>query len=419
MFRKINNILDVLDWNMCIGCGTCYAACTKNAVELVNIEAIGIRPWFDASICASCTDCLSVCPGYQVYAEMATQSDGRSCEGDEEFGFFSEIWEGHATNPDIRYQGSSGGVLSALALYCLDHEKMDFVLHSGMDPDRPWLNRTVQSRNRRDILERSGSRYAPASPCEGLGLIEKNNDPCVFIGKPCDTAGAFMLRKQRPDLDRNLGLVMSFFCGGTPSTQGTINLLQSLKIRPEDLSTLRYRGEGWPGTFKAINKKSKEEQSIPYRIAWARLCKYRPWRCHICPHGLGRVADISCGDAWHRSCQGDEGRSLIIVRTQRGRNILQRAVNAKYVTLNPADAQDVLVAEKSLLERRRHLFGRLLVMRMLRIPTPNFLDFHLRQSWIKLPLQIKMRSILGTLRRLIHRNLWRRGFINHQMKTDK
>lgn len=411
MFRKIKTILDVVDWNLCIGCGTCYAACTKNAVELVNSEAIGIRPRFDRSICSSCTDCLSICPGHMVSADAATQSKGRTSEGDEEFGFCLEIREGHATDPEIRHQGSSGGVLSALSLYCLEHERMDFVLHAGMDPDRPWENRTVQSRNRRDILEQSGSRYAPASPCEGLGLIEKNDAPCVFIGKPCDAAGAFMLRSQRPELDRNLGLVMSFFCGGTPSTQGTIDLLRSLSIRTEDLGTLRYRGQGWPGTFKAIIRATKEERSIPYQDAWARLCKYRPWRCHLCPHGLGRVADISCGDAWHQPCQGDEGRSLIIVRTPRGRDILQRASDAKYVVLNPADAGDVLEAEKSLLERRRHLFGRLLAMRMLGIPTPSFVDFRLRRSWMGLPGLTRVRSVLGTQKRLVTRGLWRRrGF---------
>ncbi len=63
---------------------------------------------------------------------------------------------------------------------------MEFVLHTGMDEQQPWTNKTCQSRNRRELMERSGSRYAPASPCDGLEAIEKSSRSCVFIGKPCD-----------------------------------------------------------------------------------------------------------------------------------------------------------------------------------------------------------------------------------------
>jgi len=77
-----------------------------------------------------------------------------------------EIWEGFAKDPAIRYRASSGGILSAIAAYCLEKENMEFVLHVGMDQSKPWNNKTVQSRNRDDLFARTGSRYAPSSPCE-------------------------------------------------------------------------------------------------------------------------------------------------------------------------------------------------------------------------------------------------------------
>ena len=322
----------------------------------MNIEAVGIRPQIDADACADCTKCLTICPGHSVDAEMATGPTPQPSIGQEEFGFALEIWEGHATEPQMRHRASSGGVLSALASYCLEQEDMAFVLHSGMDAERPWLNTTVQSRNRSEIMARAGSRYAPASPCDGLAAIESSDRPCVFIGKPCDTTAAFKLRRERPALDRNLGLVLTFFCAGTPSTNGTLDLLHQFGVDRASVSQLRYRGEGWPGRFKVVHEQG--EHSLSYDESWGHLSHYRSMRCQLCPDGLGRVADICCGDAWESfGRNGNQGRSLVIVRTQRGREILRRAMAAKYVELTPASAEHVLAAQPGLLQKRGELFG--------------------------------------------------------------
>ena len=82
-------------------------------------------------------------------ADLATGEHADTGASDPEVGYALEIWEGYATDPEIRRQGSSGGLLSALALYCLEKEGMAFVLHTGMDETKPWTNKTVQSRNRR------------------------------------------------------------------------------------------------------------------------------------------------------------------------------------------------------------------------------------------------------------------------------
>lgn len=407
--RQIRSIRDVVDWGLCTGCGACYYACSRGAVSLVNIESLGIRPRFQTAECAGCKECLSICPGYQVDAELATGKRAETREGDHEVGYALEIWEGYAADPEIRRQGSSGGLLSALALYCLEKEGMGFVLHTAMDEAKPWTNKTVQSRNRSEILARTGSRYAPASPCDELRLVEESDRPCVFIGKPCDTAAVAMLREKRPALDRNLGLVLTFFCAGTPSTKGTLNLIESLKVSPGKIASVRYRGDGWPGRFTVISSNGGGEKSFSYMESWSRLSHDRAFRCQLCPDGLGRVADISCGDDWERFGDGqDIGRSVAVVRTRRGQEILHRAMAAKYVELEPMGATSVPAGQPSQINRNRELFGRLLAMRLLLVPTPRYRGFGLFGSWINLPFFRKARTILGTLRRLVLRGLWQR-----------
>jgi coenzyme F420 hydrogenase subunit beta len=398
-----------VDWGLCIGCGACAYGCTKKNIVLVNIEGAGIRPKFLTNECGTCKECLNFCPGATVDSTLASGPLPKQSEADHEFGPALEIWEGYATDSDIRFRASSGGILSALSLYCLEKEEMRFVLHAGADPEAPWMNKTVQSRNREEILARTGSRYAPASPCDGLKAIEESNGPCVFIGKPCDTAGVFLARKERPQLDKNLGLVLSFFCAGTPSTRGTLDLVRTLQLQPEKLGSVRYRGEGWPGRFRASEKEGDRQGSYSYDESWDFLNGYRPMRCHICPDGLGRVADISTGDAWHEfSGNNDPGRSLVLVRTERGREVLRRARETGYVTLERRDASAVMAAQKNLLSRRREIFGRLFARGLLFMPRPRFVGFSLFHSWLRIPVSMKVRTILGSLTRIIQRRQWRR-----------
>src|SRR5690606_15375849 len=112
--------------------------------------------------------------------------------------------------------------------------------------------RTRLSRTRQELLAGAGSRYSPASVCDGLGQVEEAPAPCVVIGKPAEIAALHKARKMRPGLDRNVGATFSFFCAETPSTAGTAALLARMGVRTESLTELRYRGNGWPGGFEAV-----------------------------------------------------------------------------------------------------------------------------------------------------------------------
>ncbi len=408
--QRIKNLKDVVDWGLCVGCGACQYYCSYEAVSLVNFESVGIRPKFHNNKCLECTECLEFCPGYKLNANLLSSSHSSDIQSHPLLGSTYEIWEGNAIDHELRYRASSGGILSALALYCLEQEHMNFILHTGMDPSNPLLNKTVVSKTKADLLKRAGSRYAPSSPCDSLHIIENSDTPCVFIGKPCDVAALSSLRKIRPKLDKNLGLVLTFFCAGTPSTQGTIDLLKQLHVQPDDIDTLAYRGNGWPGLFKVSSKKHTSEKSLTYEKSWSFLEKYRSFRCKLCPDSLGEFADIASGDAWHiyKKDIPNPGMSLVLVRSKRGKEILHKAMEAGYLDLKRSNTQAVFAAQ-GLPERRKELFGRLLAIKLLFIPTPEFKGFSLFSVWKRNTLHMKIKTIAGTIKRLLLRGLWHRN----------
>lgn len=408
--RGVHTMQDIVDWRMCIGCGACYSYCERQAVKLVNVLSVGIRPVFKPDICASCNECLSFCPGYNVMPYDPKQSGNGNSSA--ELGPVLEIWEGYATDDEMRFKGASGGAMSAVALYCMEREKMAFTLHTGMDTEKSWINRTYKSHTREDLLERSGSRYAPSSPCDSFKAIGKTETPFVFIGRPCDVMGTAKLRKTNPGLNASIGITMAHFCAGSPSTQGTLDLISEFGLSASSVQTVRYRGEGWPGRFVVRTGSEDSGKSLSYEDSWKKLNKYCSFRCRICPDGLGREADLSFGDAWHKKNGSDEkGLSIVIVRTEKGRDILHRAIEAGYVHLTPITKDDVVRAQKNLVMKHRYIWGRLLAMKLLFVPTPKIRNYHLFTSWKSLPAGKKVRSILGTMRRVVSRNLWQKKSI--------
>lgn len=406
--RRIRNLQDVVDWDLCIGCGGCFFACDKEAVTLCDDPDLGIRPSF-LDVCGTCSSCLDFCPGSAVDGDVLWPDIAKSSKADHAFGMTLEVWEGHAKDAEIRFAASSGGVLSALSLYCIEREGMEFVVHTGMDMDKPWLNKTYRSRGRKEILKRVGSRYSPSSPCVGLEWIKAAGRPCAFVGKPCDAAVACHFRMNSRDMEEKIGVVLTFFCAGTPNSRGTLDLLDDLDVNRDDIDSLKYRGRGWPGKFEVALRDGQSQQSYQYSYeeSWGRLHHYRPWRCNICPHGLGRISDISCGDAWHKYAGDDNsGESIVLVRTERGREILHGAIAAGYLSLEQRDAEVVFRAQPNLLERRERLVGRLLAMHLMLRPTPRFTGFSLFRSWLHLPPWIMLKSVLGTLKRLARKRHW-------------
>lgn len=408
---KIQNVMDVASWRLCSGCGACAPACPEKAIELVDIEDQGIRPVIAPSGCDDCGQCLEACPGIEL--NHSRFDEQTLLELRESWGPVLEVWEGYASDPQIRFKGSSGGVITALSLYCLEVEKMAGVLHTGNDRQNPLKNIPVFSRTKDDLLSCTGSRYSPASPCEKFGWIEKEQRQSVFVGKPCDVAALRKSQKFNDPLNKQVGLALSFFCAGTPSTLGTKMILKQFNLDSSQVKSFRYRGNGWPGMATATLKEGENQvKQMSYEDSWGKiLSKHVQFRCRLCPDSTGEFADISCCDAWYRpSKAGDPGRSLVLVRTEKGRVILRKAIKANYVTLEQAEPFKIAASQPSLLNKRRQLGGRLMAMRLMRVPTPVYKGFSLFTNWRRLPLKAQARSVIGTIVRIVQRK-WNKPMV--------
>ena len=400
-------IEDVCSRQLCAGCGVC-AAVEPQRFEMGEDLERGHRPFLRENAAEATGEAMACCPGVGL-EHSQPPPEGAIDALAAGWGPVLEVWDACATDEAIRLAGSSGGVATALGVYLLEEGGFDGVIHTGSRNDAPYLNETVVSASRAALLEQAGSRYAPASPCEVLGEIEQSEQRYAFIGKPCDVAATAKACETRPSLASSIGCTIAFFCAGTPSTQGTLELLKRVGVDdPSTISSLRYRGNGWPGRWTVcFNDGTEQTSELSYEESWGFLQRYRPWRCYICPDHTGEFADIAVGDAWYRTIEpGEPGNSLIVIRTQRGREIVHAAAKAGFISLLRNDPTLLPRSQPNLLETRGGLWMRLKVLRLFGAAVPRYRGFVLaRFWWSELSFKAKISSFTGTAKRVFKKGL--------------
>lgn len=407
---KIKTILDVVERQLCTGCGAC-AFIEPDVFYMADTYEYGKRP-FSHSEKIENGDAFSICPGVSLSHDFSREEYvGINKDLLPGWGPVFGVWEGYAADKEIRYSGSSGGAASALSLYGLENRGVAGVLHTGASDDLAYINKTIISKNRKELLKHTGSKYSASSPCEDLAKLEKITGQSIFIGKPCDVAAVNKIKKTRMSLDRKLDFTISFFCAGVPSLEGNINFLKEKGIDElSDLIDLRYRGHGWPGNWIATYKKSDgsiSKKVTTYAKSWGFLQQYRQWRCYICPDHTGEFADIAVGDPWYREVEeGELGKSLIIARTKKGLEVIQAAEKEGYIILESKNSELLPLSQPNLLAARGALWGRLNALRFLGAAVPEYKGFRMFPFWVKnLSAKEKLKSILGTAKRIITKKL--------------
>lgn len=386
---------------LCTGCGACAAVVAPDLVHMA-LDAKGfLRPMARAALSATDEQAVqAVCPGIGLAHGPAAAAAGIPYHP--VWGPVAAISAGHAADPDIRRRASSGGVLSALLIHLLDSRQVDFVVHVRAAADDPLRNDAVISTTRDEIAQGAGSRYAPAAPVECLPQALARPGRFAFVGKPCDVAAVRKMMARDPALAQRIPFLLSFMCAGTPSMQGTHEVLQRLKMPREQVVRFRYRGDGWPGLTRAETTAGRVA-TMDYNTSWGTILnRYLQPRCKLCADGTGEFADLVCADAWYgKDGYPDfaerDGRSLVVARTEAGRALMGTAKGA--VVLEGFDLADLRGIQPYQFFRKGSLLARLGAMRIAARAIPAYSGMQLAAAARLIPTVRLVKEFLGTLRR--------------------
>jgi coenzyme F420 hydrogenase subunit beta len=283
--------------------------------------------------------------------------------------------------------------------------KVDYVVQTAGAVDQPLRNITQQSRNREDVLLATGSRYSPSAPLKEITRFLGQPGKFAFVGKPCDVVGLRNYAQVDSRVSERIPFMLSFMCAGTPSLCGTLALLQKLEVSPEDVTSIRYRGMGWPGLMSVTTQDGRCLR-MAYDEAWGKLSRYLQFRCKICPDGVGEFADLTCADAWHLengspSFTERDGESLVISRTIEGEQLILDALAVGVIAAGALESDRLSYMQPYQAARKQAIFPRLLAMRMVGLPTPLYRNFRLGEAALRGGPKSAVTSFTGTLARLV------------------
>jgi len=298
----------------CCGCGACAQKCPKQCITMQTDPEGFLYPEVDAAACVQCGLCEQACPILQ--AQTYPQPE--------------KAYAAFAKDEQLRKQSSSGGVFSLLAGEILHRNGVVF----GAAFDDGFQVHHIAVSAEADLEKLRGSKYTQSRI--GNAYIEaqsflKAGRSVLFTGTACQIAGLHaFLGKDYVNL-----YTADVLCHGVPSPKLWERYLQdqeggnNAKVRRVNF---RDKTGGWKHYSVQLQFENGRAYQVRFqedgymRLFLGNIC-LRP-ACHECKFkSLTRPSDITIGDCWDvekslPDMDDDRGTSVVLVRTERGKELL-------------------------------------------------------------------------------------------------
>jgi coenzyme F420 hydrogenase subunit beta len=340
------SVAKVIERGLCCGCGTCVGVCPTEAIKMEMSRGLFV-PEIDKAKCTECQLCVKSCPGHEVdFKALRTRIFGREPKYNS-IGNCLNCYVGYSTDDLIRFDSSSGGIVTQLLMFALENHLIDGALVTRMRKDNPLEPESFIARTAEEIIEASKSKYCPVATNDCLRQILKEDGRFAVVGLPCHIHGIRKAEAVYGELNKKIVLHLGLLCSHTVDFAGIFFLLKKLKIHKDEVKSISYRGNGWPGSM-SIETKNASSLSLPlvgdWQAYWPLFSSFffTPMRCTMCPDQTAELADISFGDAWLPELKSEKrGMSIMLSRTIEGESLLRRAKSAKAISIKRVGIEKV------------------------------------------------------------------------------
>ena len=306
----------------CILCGLCTRVCKERiGVYGINFAKRGVErevtaPYHELSDdCIGCGACAIVCPTkskktrintYPTLPEDIEKIEKQFLTGtkDENLGVYNDIFAAKST-----IDGQDGGVATALLVSGMQRGLFDTaIVVQRVDG---YKAEAAIAENVNEIMKAKGTKYLRVKMMSKLGeLINKGKKKIAIVGTACEVRAARKIQQDLladfPDLDIT---ILGLFC---------FEAFDYEKLKEE---TQRLLGVDLDKSEKTQIHKGKYIVRIEgkdYSTSVRDLSKAVEKGCVYCDDFTAKLADISVG-----SVGSDDGYSTVIVRSEKGKKLLE------------------------------------------------------------------------------------------------
>jgi coenzyme F420 hydrogenase subunit beta len=341
-----------VDTGLCTMCGLCVAVCPVGALSLDQSETDPHIVFSDK--CNGCGICHQICAGKDVpLIELDRFIFGRERDTKTElFGISRACYQAHATDPEIRERGSSGGVVTALLVYALEHKLISAATAVAFDKQQRWKAIPVLARTREEITDAAQSKnvVVPVNAALAEPAVKELSGPVGCVGLACHVHSLRKLQYRYPGhfLSKKTAFIIGVHCGSAkPMSDNEYVLKTHFGLRSlDEIKSLSYRKGKAADAYGEVVKTNGEVIKAA-RYVWITPRTLVAPRCLLCWDWGAELSDVSVGDFLGPAASGSEvhlGASTLIVRTQVGEQLVEGAVKEGYLKIYPTPVEPVLRA---------------------------------------------------------------------------
>ncbi len=347
------NIIDnVINNDLCIGCGMCVYICDSKALELHWNEYGFLVPILKGK-CTSNNNCVNVCPFYPFPKEMV-ETENKIADifiNDSNFyhpkiGKYIGIYAGYAK--EFRLTSSSGGIATFVFSQLL---KNGFVEHvfSVIESTKPdTLYEYSVCNSMEELIKASKTKYYPVTLASVFNKIHDLPGKVAIVGVACFIKAIRLAQNENHELKEKIPFLAGIICGGVKSRFFTEYLAGKAGVKKENILNPQFRIKNFNSSasdysFSCYDKNDKQEKSIRMRTVgdmWGTSF-FKANACDFCDDVTAELADISLGDAWLQPFSKDgKGTNVIVTRSAIAEELIRNGI-----------IEDKLVIEELSLER--------------------------------------------------------------------
>lgn len=372
---------EIVDDGLCVRCGACEPACPFDIIRFDEKHYPYITNESECRV--NCVRCLKVCPGGEFdFNKLDDQMFGQRPHPQSITGIVKGSYISYSTNEQVRQRGASGGFVTQLLTYMLDHKLIDGALVLATEVDetgwhqKPFIARTVE-----ELRRAAQSKYMIAPMLKPLGEMEAIEGNYAVVALPCYVHALRQYQKVSPKLRKRLKLIIGLYCNVTLEPHLADDMCTMKGVSPRDLTSLEFRSGEWPGgvqvsvrggkPFKLLKHEEMKDEFNTLKLF------YTPPRCNMCIDFSAEYADIAVGDPWLRGPDGKylypDGRTTVLTRTETGAQLVKDAVAAGYIAIEDLPLETYMVNfEKSARYKRDLVPQYMELRRRLGQRSPNY-----------------------------------------------
>ena len=335
---------EVITSGLCTGCAGCVIACPHDVIGYDH-ESGGYKPFhleeeLGPTNCVhgekGCTTCTRACPRFRDWEPQANEHlFARDRDDDEIAGIYSDILLTRASDDMVHRMGQDGGLVSAILIWAMENGYIDGALTSYLEggaDSGSWKAVPGVATNRDEVLAAAGSRYTYSANTLAIDEAkERGLSKLALVGMSCQSSvPPVMWSRKIGKIGKPIVFNIGLLCSKTFDDAIFEELFEAkYRLAKSEIVKMNIKGvfQIWmrDGSYHEINLKECH--------AWTRE------GCNHCPDFAAEHADISTGGIGK-----DNDWTLTIVRTDLGREIIQRMIADGSIIARPGDEDPGAIA---------------------------------------------------------------------------